>query len=166
MAIWSLYWNEPCGIFRMVETERTWWYWPNQDLLDREQLFLVHWGVCRPGCSRNYWTHWSRWLIPTGKETVQVRQTPGPWFSIKMSYQYRKSHCGEKTVVRSSYLHNGISYIGKMAYFYWISPLIPYELSFRRDISMYLHFISFLHTQMLKVVEIFSNETQGLPCPI
>ena len=35
----------------------------------------------------------------------------GPWFNIKMtSYQYRKSHCGDKTVVRSSYLHNGISY--------------------------------------------------------
>ena len=37
-------------------------------------------------------------------------------FSIKMSsYQYRKSHCGDKTVVRSSYLHNGISYTGKMS---------------------------------------------------
>ena len=34
---------------------------------------------------------------------------PGPRFNIKMSYQYRKSHCGDKTVVRSSYLHNGIS---------------------------------------------------------
>ena len=29
---------------------------------------------------------------------------------IKMSsYQYRESHCGDKTVIRSSYLHNGIS---------------------------------------------------------
>ena len=40
------------------------------------------------------------------------------------SYQYRKCHCGDKTVVRLSYLHNGISYTGKMAYFYWISPLL------------------------------------------
>ena len=40
------------------------------------------------------------------------------------SYQYRKSHCGDKTVVRSSYLHNGMSYTGKMAYFYWISPQV------------------------------------------
>ena len=31
------------------------------------------------------------------------------------SYQYRKSHCGDKTVVRSSYLHNGISYTGKIS---------------------------------------------------
>ena len=45
----------------------------------------------------------------------------GPWFNIKMlSYQYRKSHCGDKTVVRSSYLHNGISYTGKMVSLYWI----------------------------------------------
>ena len=52
--------------------------------------------------------------------------TTGPWFNIKMSsYQYRKSHCGDKTVVRSSYLHNGISYTGKMASLYWISPQVP-----------------------------------------
>ena len=50
---------------------------------------------------------------------------PGPRFNIKMSsYQYRKSHCGDKTVVRSSYLHNVISYTGKMASLYWFSPLV------------------------------------------
>ena len=44
---------------------------------------------------------------------------------IKMtSYQYRKSHCGDKTIVRSSYLHNGISYIGKMSSLYWIGALV------------------------------------------
>ena len=54
-----------------------------------------------------------------------IFQYPGPWFNIKMpSYQYRKSYCGDKTGVRSSYLHNGISYVGKMASFYWISPPI------------------------------------------
>ena len=48
-----------------------------------------------------------------------------PWFNIQMSsYQYRKSHCGDKTVVRSSYLHNGISYTGKIISFYWIDPLV------------------------------------------
>ena len=41
---------------------------------------------------------------------------PGP--DSKMpSYQYRKFLCGDKTVVRSSYLHNGISCTGKMAFF-------------------------------------------------
>ena len=48
---------------------------------------------------------------------------PGPWFNTKMSsYQYRKSLCGDKTVVRSSYLHNGISYSSKMTFLYWASP--------------------------------------------
>ena len=50
---------------------------------------------------------------------------PGPWFNIKMpSFQYRKSHCGDKTVVRTSYLHNGISYTGKMTSLYWIRVLL------------------------------------------
>ena len=45
-------------------------------------------------------TVWGLWL-----------QTAGPWFNIKMSsYQYRKSHYGDKTVFWPSYLHNGISY--------------------------------------------------------
>ena len=36
----------------------------------------------------------------------------GPWFNIKMlSYQYTKSHCEDKTVVRSTSL-------------YWIRPLV------------------------------------------
>ena len=34
------------------------------------------------------------------------------------SYQYRKSHYGDKTILRPSYLHNGISYTGKMNYRY------------------------------------------------
>ena len=41
-----------------------------------------------------------------------------------LSYQYRKSHCGDKTVVRSSYLHNGISYTGKMSSLYWIGAQV------------------------------------------
>ena len=57
-------------------------------------------------------------------DSVNKRRRRGLWFNIKMSsYQYRKSHCGDKTVVRSSYLHTGISYTGTMAYLYWISPL-------------------------------------------
>ena len=56
-------------------------------------------------------------------EPVLEWLTPGPRFNIKMSYQYRKSHWGDKTVVRSSYLHNGISYTGKMSSLYWIGTL-------------------------------------------
>ena len=52
-----------------------------------------------------------------------------PWFNIKMtSYQYRKSHCGDKTVVSSYYLHNGIFYTGKMSSLYWISPQVSAPL--------------------------------------
>ena len=48
----------------------------------------------------------------------------GPWFNIKIpSYQYRTSHCGGKTILRPSYLHNGMSYTGKMASLYWIGAL-------------------------------------------
>ena len=50
---------------------------------------------------------------------------PGTWFNIKMSsYQYRKSHCGDKTILRPSYLHNGISYTGKTTSLYWIGVQI------------------------------------------
>ena len=51
----------------------------------------------------------------------------GGWggFNIKTpSYQYRKSHYGDKTILRPSYLHNGISYAGKMTSLYWIRVLI------------------------------------------
>ena len=41
------------------------------------------------------------------------------------SYQYRKSHCGDKTILRPSYLHNGISYTGKMISLYWIGAQVP-----------------------------------------
>ena len=48
----------------------------------------------------------------------------GGWFNKKMSsYQYRKSHCGDKTILRPSYLHNGISYTGKTTSLYWIGAL-------------------------------------------
>ena len=60
-----------------------------------------------------------------------VMLTSGPRFNIKMSsYQYRKSHCGDKTILRPSYLHNGISYTGKTTSLYWIRAL--------ESISVYL----------------------------
>ena len=36
------------------------------------------------------------------------------------SHQKRKSHCGDKTILWPSYLHNGISYTGKMTSLHWI----------------------------------------------
>ena len=39
---------------------------------------------------------------------------PGLWFNINMSsYQHRKSHCGDKVILRSSYLHNDIFILNK-----------------------------------------------------
>ena len=71
----------------------------------------------RPGST--WLAQWSQniWMLIKWQ-----RKEPRPWFNnIKMSsFQYRKSHCGDKTVVRSSYLHNGISYTGKMISLYWI----------------------------------------------
>ena len=62
-------------------------------------------------------------LTIRGKQIPDCIQipSPGPWFKMS-SCQDRKSHCGDKTVVRSSYLHNGISFTGKMIYLYWIRP--------------------------------------------
>ena len=53
------------------------------------------------------------------------RRQLGPRFNIKMSsYQYRKSHCGDQTILRPSYLHSGISYTSKTASLYWIRPWV------------------------------------------
>ena len=53
-----------------------------------------------------------------------VKKYSGPRFNMEMtSYQYRKSHCGDKKILRPSYLHNGISYTGKMSSLYWIRAL-------------------------------------------
>ena len=69
-------------------------------------------------------------------DLVILKQGPGPRFNIKMlSYQYRKSHCGDKTILRPSYLHNGISYTGKMISLYWIRPLGPLSMVW---ISIYI----------------------------
>ena len=49
----------------------------------------------------------------------------GGWFNKKVSsYQYRKSHCGDETILRLSYLHNGISYTGKTTSLYWIKAQV------------------------------------------
>ena len=55
------------------------------------------------------------------------KRHPGDWINIKMlSYQYRKYHCGDKTILRPSYLHNGISYTGETTSLYWIGALSYY----------------------------------------
>ena len=76
-----------------------------------------------------YLNHGSFNIILTNHQLMKlVKEGPGGWFNKKMlSYQYRKSHCGDKTILRPSYLHNGISYTGKMTSLYWIRALDAIE---------------------------------------
>ena len=70
------------------------------------------------------------------------------------SYQYRKSHCGDKTILRSSYLHNGISYSGKMTSLYWIRALVT------------IRYILTLHLGHQKVTVMVMNDDSisFIPC--
>ena len=55
------------------------------------------------------------------KKTPPTTKESGAWFNIKMkSCQYRKYHYGDKTILWSSDLHNGILYTGKIASLHWI----------------------------------------------
>ena len=64
---------------------------------------------------------------------------------VKMSsYQCQKCHCGDKTVIRLFYLCNEISYTGKTAFLYWISPQIAtifctYQCSCPTDLKIDRH---------------------------
>ena len=40
-----------------------------------------------------------------------------------------KSHCGDKTILWPSYLHNRISYTGKMASLYWVGALVTLTMT-------------------------------------
>ena len=62
-----------------------------------------------------------------------VKGGTGLWFNITLStYQYRKSHRGDKTILLSSYLHNGIFYTDKTASLYWIrAQLLVLKSSYR-----------------------------------
>ena len=94
-------------------------------------LAIIHWDyVMFAESTQGYWLAAQLpWHLHSWSWVSRIERTPGPWFNIKMSsYQHRKSHCGDKTVVRSSYLHNGISYTGKMSSLYWIMTLLSYYL--------------------------------------
>ena len=66
-------------------------------------------------------------LLHGSRRYVGDPNISGSRFNIKMpSYQYRKSHCGDKTVAISSYLHNGVSYTGKTTSLYWIRAQVKH----------------------------------------
>ena len=90
-------------------------------------------------------------------EAKNAARRPGPWFNIKMSsYQYRKSRCGDKTVVRSTYLHNGISYTDKMSSLYWIGAL---TLAFPMDTYLPLDDFTFnqIFYQEMRMVMLYTQ---------
>ena len=72
--------------------------------------------------ARNYSSFSVTWsALKCASKTTEKTTRSGLWFNIKMpSYQNRKSHRGDKTILRPSYLHIGISYTGKMTSLYWI----------------------------------------------
>ena len=102
----------------------------------------IHWRICaalgdelKPRVYVRIWNQhkgyassssiYTRWNITECCEVLKsswiYAKKPGGWFNIKISsYQYRKSHYGDKTILRPSYLHNGISYTGKTTSLYWI----------------------------------------------
>ena len=61
----------------------------------------------------------------TKNRSIARASNAGGWINIKIqSYQYMKSHCGDKTILRPCYLHNGISWdTGKMTSLYWTRAL-------------------------------------------
>ena len=73
----------------------------------------------------------------------------GPDSNIKMtSFQYRKSHYGDKTVVKSSYLCSGISYTGKTTSLYRIRAQ-----SFQRTLK-----VIFLPQLFFHIIKIEEND--------
>ena len=65
------------------------------------------------------------------------------------SYRYMKSHCGDKTVLRSSYLHNGISYTDKITSLYWIRALVVIHWSSHVDSNKVL--LRNIHDNVIKL---------------
>ena len=51
----------------------------------------------------------------------------------------RKFNSGDKTVVRSSYLHNGNSYTGKISSLYWIGALISIKMVWKYGKSAFVY---------------------------
>ena len=111
---WLCFFNTKFALVRSDD----WWVsftrpWAVFTRLGRPDEWLVR--TLHGGASLGHW--------PNDRFLVQA--TSGSWFNIKMSSdEYRKSHCGDKTVVRLSYFHNGISYAGKKTSLYWIGALV------------------------------------------
>ena len=74
------------------------------------------------------------------------------------SYQYRKSHCGDKTVVRSSYLLNVIPPTGKMTSLYWISPLSSWWALRTRRVLIFVQSVLRVVNKIQNLLELLWNQ--------
>ena len=67
------------------------------------------------------------------KRNGETIQASGGWINIKVpSYQYRDCHFGDKTILWSSYLHNGIPYPSEMKILFWIGA----QLYLAKDVGV------------------------------
>ena len=123
--------------------------------------------------SLKFWCYnWCHTFIWGGQEHA------GPRFNIKMtSYWYKKSHCRDKTILRPSYLHNGISYTGKTTSLYWIGALVTvpadvlapigarasakHSVDYKAGHEIYLAIIEF-ELIIMNIGDIFQNGQWGL----
>ena len=88
-------------------------HWFVKEIIEYNEIIKI--GLLMKKCLQNMVVHQG------SKYQQHSMDSPGDWINIKMpSYQYRKSHCGDKTILRPSYLHSGISYTGKTTSLYWI----------------------------------------------
>ena len=111
-------------------------------VLDHSVQYVVHICVFFSHWLRTCWDLGRRWW-PGCCDMCKIGMWPGPWFSIKMSsYQYRKSHCGDKTILRLSYLHNGISFTGKTTSLHWIGALIIFFQSKQQNYLQESHWVN------------------------
>ena len=72
------------------------------------------------------------------------------------------SHCADKTVIRSPYIHNGISYTGKMVCLYWITPLV----SKPPGLWSFLHVITWWRHQMETFSALLALCVGNSPIPV
>ena len=90
-----------------------------------------------------------RHLIAQFRLIIRLQIPSGPWFNIKMpTYQYRKSYCGDKTVVRSSYSTMGFPILVRWHLFIesaaWY-PVTPVRGSFLTISHFTGHFMHMLN---------------------
>ena len=97
------------------------WCWHSSVLYySNDQIKLLHtsWW-CENYCFSIHIVNILRFFLGQGSK---VEQFVTDWLYRVLIYlkKIRKSYCGDKTILWQSYLHNGISYNGKITSWYWI----------------------------------------------